>query len=69
VTFVADRPGHDFRYAIDTAATRAALGWAPTRSLDVELPALVRWYAGHAAWRSMVLERARYACERLGGAA
>lgn len=69
VTFVADRPGHDFRYAIDWRATGAALGWAPSRTLAAALPEVVRWYVANDAWRRTVLARAGYAAERLGAPA
>jgi dTDP-glucose 4,6-dehydratase len=47
--FVADRPGHDFRYAIDDAKLRA-LGWAPRASFEEALRLTVEWYRTHAAW-------------------
>jgi len=50
VTFVADRPGHDFRYAIDDAETRRQIGWAPRHDLDSGLRDTVRWYCNHADW-------------------
>lgn len=46
---VADRPGHDRRYALDTAKLRA-LGWAPAHPFDEALAATVRWYATHPEW-------------------
>jgi dTDP-glucose 4,6-dehydratase len=49
ITPVADRPGHDRRYALDSAKTRA-LGWAPARSFDEALRATVVWYREHEAW-------------------
>jgi dTDP-glucose 4,6-dehydratase len=49
IRHVADRPGHDRRYALDTAKLRA-LGWAPRRSLADALPETVEWYREHRAW-------------------
>jgi dTDP-glucose 4,6-dehydratase len=49
VRHVADRPGHDRRYALDTARLRA-LGWAPRRSLAEALPETVAWYREQRAW-------------------
>jgi dTDP-glucose 4,6-dehydratase len=49
ITPVADRPGHDRRYSIDTSRTRA-LGWAPTWSFDDALEATVEWYRSNAWW-------------------
>jgi dTDP-glucose 4,6-dehydratase len=47
--FVRDRPGHDFRYAVDDRKVRA-LGWEPRRSLEAGLAETVRWYQEHRAW-------------------
>ena len=50
ITFVADRPGHDRRYAIDHAKIRGELGWRPSESFETGLRKTVRWYLDHAAW-------------------
>ena len=47
--FVRDRPGHDFRYAVDDAKVRV-LGWQPRWSLEEGLAQTVRWYAEHRDW-------------------
>ena len=47
INFVADRPGHDARYAIDDAKARAELGWAPRETFETGLAATVRWYLEH----------------------
>ena len=49
IRHVADRPGHDRRYALDTTRLRA-LGWAPRRSVDEALPDTVEWYRAHRDW-------------------
>jgi dTDP-glucose 4,6-dehydratase len=49
ITPVADRPGHDRRYALDSSKVRA-LGWAPARSFDEALRETVLWYREHEAW-------------------
>jgi dTDP-glucose 4,6-dehydratase len=49
ITPVADRPGHDRRYALDSGKVRA-LGWAPAATFDVALAATVQWYRTHEAW-------------------
>jgi dTDP-glucose 4,6-dehydratase len=46
---VADRPGHDRRYSLDSAKIRA-LGWAPRHAFADALAATVAWYGAHAAW-------------------
>jgi dTDP-glucose 4,6-dehydratase len=48
---VADRPGHDLRYAIDSSKLRAELGWTPAyRSFEDGLAATIEWYRGHEEW-------------------
>jgi dTDP-glucose 4,6-dehydratase len=64
-TFVADRPGHDRRYAIDAAKIRAELGWAARRSFDEGLLATVGWYLEHLDWCAAV-QAGRYERQRLG---
>ncbi|HUQ40078.1 MAG TPA: dTDP-glucose 4,6-dehydratase [Acidimicrobiales bacterium] len=49
VTYVADRPGHDRRYSVDTAKVEA-LGWRPARELDEALAATVEWYQANQWW-------------------
>jgi dTDP-glucose 4,6-dehydratase len=50
ITFVPDRPGHDFRYAIDFAKLNLELGWSPKHSFETGLNATVRWYLENRAW-------------------
>jgi dTDP-glucose 4,6-dehydratase len=65
ITFVADRPGHDWRYAVDTEATQAALGWRARHDLASGLEKTLRWYLENRGWWQDILER-RYRGERLG---
>jgi dTDP-glucose 4,6-dehydratase len=64
-TFVADRPGHDRRYAINAAKIRRELGWSPKHQFEEGLAATVRWYLDHRDWCAAVQE-GRYGRERLG---
>ena len=64
IRFVADRPGHDLRYAIDSSKIRRELGWQPAQSFDSGLEATVRWYLEHRDWLAGI--RSRYAGQRLG---
>ena len=50
LTHVADRPGHDFRYAMDTRKLRHAFNWQPEISLEAGLEQTLRWYLEHADW-------------------
>ena len=66
ITFVEDRPGHDFRYAINAARLKEDLGWQPAHSLENGLRATVAWYADHADWLAAVQDdsyRAYYAAQ------
>ncbi|UCF69500.1 MAG: dTDP-glucose 4,6-dehydratase [Acidobacteriota bacterium] len=50
ITHVADRPGHDRRYAVDASRACEELSWRPTISLEQGLQATVRWYVAHEPW-------------------
>jgi dTDP-glucose 4,6-dehydratase len=63
--FVADRPGHDRRYAIDSAHAQRELGWRPAHDLAAGLAATVQWYLDHREWCDEV-QSGRYRRERLG---
>jgi dTDP-glucose 4,6-dehydratase len=63
-TFVADRPGHDRRYAIDAGKLRREIGWEPARSFDEGLADTVAWYLSNRSWYEA--EAIGYDRERLG---
>ena len=65
ITFVADRPGHDQRYAIDASRIRDELGWTPKETFETGLDKTVRWYLDNEAWWRAILDK-RYTGERLG---
>jgi len=58
ITFVADRPGHDWRYAIDASKISSELGYQPIASLETGLLRTLRWYLDNRAWWSPLVERA-----------
>jgi dTDP-glucose 4,6-dehydratase len=68
VTFVADRPGHDRRYAIDASKLKSELGWAPAHSFEQGIAHTVDWYLAHQDWVGRVLDGS-YRLERIGTAA
>jgi len=65
ITFVADRPGHDFRYAIDASKLQRELGWAPRESFETGIAHTISWYLDNEAWWRPILSGA-YSGERLG---
>lgn len=67
IAHVADRPGHDLRYAIDPAKLMAELGWRPLENFESGIRKTVRWYLDNEWWWKPIHER-RYAGERLGRA-
>ena len=64
ISFVADRPGHDLRYAIDATKLERELGWRAQETFDTGIDKTVRWYLDNTAWWQPL--RAGYAGERLG---
>jgi dTDP-glucose 4,6-dehydratase len=65
IRFVADRPGHDRRYAVDFTKLQTQLGWAPTRSFEQGLRDTVIWYLAHEDYWRPIRDR-KYKGERLG---
>ncbi len=56
IEFVKDRPGHDFRYAMDSSRTREELNWSPKHTLEEGLTETVNWYLEHEQWVQSVLD-------------
>ena len=50
ITFVKDRPGHDFRYAIDCSKLKTELNWQPQESFDSGIRLTIQWYLDNATW-------------------
>ena len=68
IEFVADRPGHDQRYAIDAGKIKKDLGWEPSETFDSGLARTIDWYLGNRSWCDHVRDGS-YQGERLGLAA
>ncbi len=68
ITYVADRPGHDRRYAIDASKLKSELGWAPAHSFEQGIADTVDWYLDNQDWVARVLD-GTYRLERIGGVA
>ena len=54
IKFVADRPGHDLRYALDSSKIRQKLGWKPKETFKSGLRKTVKWYLNNTEWVSAV---------------
>ena len=57
-TIVADRPGHDRRYLLDSTKLRTELGWAPEIGFEDGMRETVEWYSANRAWWEPLKERA-----------
>jgi dTDP-glucose 4,6-dehydratase len=65
IEFVTDRPGHDFRYAMDTSKISTELGWAPVENFSSGIEKTVSWYLQNRDWWQAILDGS-YRLERLG---
>ena len=65
ITFVADRPGHDMRYAIDASKLENELGWRAEENFDSGIKKTVAWYLENEWWWRPIREQ-KYAGQRLG---
>ena len=65
ISFVADRPGHDRRYAIDAGKIADELGWMPKETFETGLKKTVQWYLDNLDWCRHVQDSS-YRRERLG---
>ncbi len=68
IAYVADRPGHDRRYAIDASKLRDELGWEPKYDFERGIAETIDWYLDHQDWVKRVLDGS-YRLERIGAAA
>ena len=65
ITFVKDRPGHDFRYAIDAGKIQNDLGWSPNESFETGIRKTIHWYLDNQNWWKTIQDN-NYRQERLG---
>lgn len=65
ITFVSDRPGHDFRYAIDASKIERELGWVPQETFGTGIKRTIQWYLENMDWVEAVTDK-NYNLERLG---
>lgn len=65
IVFVADRPGHDKRYAIDASKIKEMLGWEPQETFETGMQKTVQWYLDNDWWWRPIREK-KYAGQRLG---
>ena len=65
IKFVKDRPGHDFRYAINSSKIEKKLGWKPIECFDSGIKKTVKWYLDNENWWRKIQNKS-YNQERLG---
>ena len=65
IRFVADRPGHDFRYAIDSSKIKNQIGWKPKESFNSGIKKTINWYIKNQKWWEDI-QKNKYNQERLG---
>ena len=65
ITFVKDRPGHDFRYAIDAGKIRNDLDWSPNESFETGIRKTIHWYLDNQNWWKTIQDN-NYRQERVG---
>ncbi len=65
ISFVADRPGHDLRYAVDSSKIRRELGWTPSETFETGLRGTIAWYLDNASWWQDIRQDT-YRGQRLG---
>ena len=65
IDFVADRPGHDLRYAVDSSKAEAELGWLPSLGFEEGLRQTVQWYLDNEDWWQPIVAN-QYSGQRLG---
>ena len=57
ITYVKDRPGHDFRYAIDSSYIEKELGWKPAVNFDSGIKKTIKWYLENEEWWKKIIQK------------
>ena len=57
ITYVTDRPGHDYRYGLDTSKIKRELGWTPAVDVETGLRQTIEWYKENSWWWRPLKER------------
>jgi len=65
ISYVQDRPGHDFRYAIDASKIKKDLGWEPKETFESGILKTINWYINNESWWRKI-QKGTYSQERLG---
>ena len=65
ITFVSDRPGHDYRYAIDSSKIQKELNWKPKETFKTGISKTIEWYLENENWWRKI-QRLHYNQERMG---
>ncbi|MBH11224.1 MAG: dTDP-glucose 4,6-dehydratase [Candidatus Marinimicrobia bacterium] len=65
ITYVPDRPGHDFRYAIDSSKIKNGIGWLPKETFKTGIAKTIKWYLDNESWWRNILDN-NYSQDRLG---
>lgn len=67
ITYVADRPGHDRRYAIDSSKIQKELGWAPNNTFESGIRQTIGWYKQNGTWLNAVSGQAEFTAVNVAG--
>jgi dTDP-glucose 4,6-dehydratase len=66
ISFVADRPGHDMRYAIDATKVHGAIGWQPRVTFEQGLQSTIDWFLKNEWWWKPIMDGGKYSGQRIG---
>ena len=66
ITYVPDRPGHDYRYSIDYRLIKDKLKWKPDTSLEIGIEKTLDWYLNNQLWCKEIVGRSKYNLQRHG---